>query len=151
MGTVFGAGSSAGRRLKNADGTWNVFCPDCGRLISRSGVRIMASQCAICVKIANGEPITQEILDLYGKMTIEGTPRIDGLYLAPEDPLLVGIKKKGFSIAESLAGGMKAVGKFITTVTKAGEQPIGADAPKSVKIAREKKHKRVFDNIDLEK
>lgn len=149
MSDVYGA-SSRGKKLQNEDGTWNVYCKHCRRLIARVPVILGSAICAMCDAALNGQPIPEEALLAYQA----GKPDAGsiGLLVVPKDQLP---QVDGVSAPSPLVmfgQGFRAVGRLALSITArvAGKRK-AQDAPASAKIAQSKRRKRIFEDIDLEK
>jgi hypothetical protein len=106
----------------------------CHEYIGTTLLRITRAKCALCERIEAGEDLTEAAIEQY--MASKGN-RVDVtmLLLKPEPQLT----KKKFSLSHMVGDFLEAVG---LKKTDAVVQP-------SVAIAKEKRRKRLFDNIDI--
>ncbi|MDE2099983.1 MAG: hypothetical protein KGL39_22205 [Patescibacteria group bacterium] len=135
------ASSSRSPRKQNQDGTWNVFCYQCGRFISASVIRIHRALCAICDAAERGVPLPVEFLREYeasklskadvGSLNLPAEPSLEG----------VGFTKRKMRFATVAGELIRAAGRFAlgqqTTEEKRAQQP-------SAKLAKEKRRPRLF-------
>lgn len=133
--------SSSRRDLRhNVDGSRSVYCYQCGEFITTTLAPISTALCAMCKRIEDGEEVTIEMMTEY-RLSKRG--RVDvSMLLLPKDemPKALGIESKKFSLRSLGNAIMSAVGLAKPAV----------EVPQSVKISKEKKRKRLFENVDLE-
>lgn len=140
---MFGGSSTQASRY-NSDGSNNVHCSQCGEFIGRSYIRINRALCVICQAAENGMPLTEEAIRMYKLSKAE---RVDVTYLAIEEPSLkaLGVKKK-WNMASVAGEFLHAVGNFAQGVKV---EPATGQVP-SADIAKSKRRKRLFEDVDLE-
>ena len=140
MDNIF-TSSSRQRNLINQNGSFNVFCYQCGDFICETYIRMgNRAQCELCRRIANGEHITEDAIRQY-KLLKAGKQDVSLLVVPDELPRAVGQK---FSL-RSLAGEvMNAIGLKIPKTDTASK------AEKSTQVAKQKRRPRIFQNVDLQ-
>lgn len=128
--------SSAGRRVGNRDGTFNIYCRDCTQFIATTHQRVGSAQCEMCRRVEAGEPITEELIKHYEAGRL-GHSDVSLLVLA--DPTPKELRK--FSLG-SLAGNFFRALGF--------QKPVEEVAASTV-IAKTKRRGRLFDSVELGK
>lgn len=127
--------SSSRQGLRNHDGTFRINCSQCGKYISDSFVNIGKVQCALCAKALAGEPVPADAIELYnaGKLGMRDV----SVLRVEDDPVLAGEK---FTLRSLTGQLVHAIG-----FGKRDDSPLA-----SVQVAKGKRRKRLFADIDLD-
>ena len=139
-------------RLRNIDGSRNVFCRKCFRKIgslSGSDQSFGSAICAICYAGETGEDIAPEIID-----ALEGNVRLSNGFMAPRSSILP--EEKDIP-PDPLVGKNRELGLigYWVRVIKAAvfrtpEEVSKKKKTTSKQVAEEKRRRRVFSIEDLE-
>lgn len=128
------SGSSAPRRIGNADGTTNVYCFTCGEFICQTFMGFTSAQCEMCRRTENGEKITNEAVREYEQLKMQHSNV--SLLVLPEEQ-----KGPRFTLGSMVSNVLTAVG-FKKQTNQTQVMP-------SARLAKEKKRGRLFESVDL--
>lgn len=141
---VQGGTSKAPNTIQNADGTFNIFCYQCRRLITRTTIRgVSSALCYLCDKVERGLPLTVEEVETY-RISQMDAATVSAMALAEPDMRALGVPKKKFSFGSMTGDMLQAIGRFAT-----GSASVEQPKSKSQKIAEGKRRPRLFENISL--
>ena len=122
------------RRRSNRDGTYNVYCSDCGRFVAMTTIQLGKMQCELCRRTEAGEVLTEDMVRKYEAGKLD---RSEISYLAiPEEAT---IKAVGSKMRTMGAGILAAVGL---------PKKKAVEADKSRAAAAAVSRKRVFESPD---
>lgn len=141
---IQGGTSRSPSTVQNPDGSFNIFCYQCRRLITRTTIRgVSSALCYLCDKVQRGLPLTAEEVETY-RISQMDAATVSAMTLPEPDLKALGGKKKKWSFSSMTGEMFQAIGRFATGAT---EPPL--EKPKSQDIADGKRRPRLFQNISL--
>lgn len=120
---------------QSRDGSYRVSCSQCRQYISDSPVKLGSVTCAVCAAALEAKMLTPDAMDMYNRS--KGGMRNVSMLVMENDPTVLGEK---FSLRTMGGALVRALGF-------AKEKP---DDLESVKVARGKARKRLFEDVDLD-
>jgi hypothetical protein len=129
--------SSRQRQRINQDGTVNVYCYSCKQFIGRSAINMTRALCEICRRVEAGEKLGNEEAIRQYRLSRGSAEDVSLLILPDEPPGILAAKKFNF---RSIAG------EILMAV---GIRKPAAEPKQSTRLAKEKRHPRLFATVDL--
>lgn len=128
-------GSSRGGPGQSREGLYRIYCSECRQYISDSPVKLGGVTCAICAAALEAKMMTPEAIDMYNRS--KGGMRNVSMLVVADDATQTGDK---FSL--------RTMGGSLIRALGFGKEPI--EELESVRVAKGKSRKRLFDDVDLE-